>query len=86
MHTEDELKNASTIKEIRALAENDPEIKTTLHNSVAPVKGLMNEIHFWKKRTRNIKCFLPRLIYINYIIRACGFTNNSLKHLSYCCT
>ena len=43
-HIEDELKNASTMKEIRALAENDPEIKTALLNSLAPVKDLMNEI------------------------------------------
>ena len=32
------------MKEIRALAENDPEIKTAFLNSVAPVKDLMNEI------------------------------------------
>ena len=50
-HIEDELKNASTMKEIRALAENDPEIKTALLNSVAPVKDLMNEIF----RRLNIK-------------------------------
>ena len=39
-HIEDELKNASTMKEIRALSENDPDIKTALLNSVAPVKIL----------------------------------------------
>ena len=43
-HIEDELKNALAMKEIRALAENDPEIKTAWLNSVVSVKDLMNEI------------------------------------------
>ena len=41
---EEKLKPASSMKDIRKLAESDPDIMPAVLSSVSPVKELMNEL------------------------------------------